>query len=45
MTKQLNKCRGQGYDGANIMRGTYGGIQKLIKISSQIPDMFTVLRT
>jgi hypothetical protein len=27
----LNKCRGQGYDGANTMKGTYGGVQKLIK--------------
>ncbi|XP_049306337.1 zinc finger MYM-type protein 1-like [Bactrocera dorsalis] len=27
----LNKCRGQGYDGANTMKGTYGGIQKLIR--------------
>ncbi|GBP61946.1 Zinc finger MYM-type protein 1 [Eumeta japonica] len=27
----LNKCRGQGYDGANTMEGTYGGVQKLIK--------------
>ncbi|GBP42599.1 hypothetical protein EVAR_87150_1 [Eumeta japonica] len=26
----LNKCRGQGYDGANTMEGT-GGVQKLIK--------------
>lgn len=27
----LNKCRGQGYDGANTMKGTYGGVQKLIR--------------
>ncbi|GFV97456.1 integrase catalytic domain-containing protein [Trichonephila clavipes] len=27
----LAKCRGQGYDGAANMRGTYGGLQKLIK--------------
>lgn len=27
----LNKCWGQGYDGTNTMKGTYGGVQKLIK--------------
>nr|CAI5817613.1 unnamed protein product [Callosobruchus analis] len=27
----LTKCRGQGYDGANVMSGVYGGIQTLIK--------------
>nr|CAI5848433.1 unnamed protein product [Callosobruchus analis] len=27
----LTKCRGQGYDGANIMSGVYGGLQTLIK--------------
>lgn len=27
----LHKCRGQGYDGANNMKGTYGGVQKLIR--------------
>nr|CAI5832391.1 unnamed protein product [Callosobruchus analis] len=27
----LTKCRGQGYDGANVMSGVYGGLQTLIK--------------
>ncbi|CAH1980142.1 unnamed protein product [Acanthoscelides obtectus] len=27
----LTKCRGQGYDGANVMSGIYGGLQTLIK--------------
>jgi len=27
----LSKCRGQGYDGANVMSGVYGGLQALIK--------------
>lgn len=27
----LTKCRGQGYDGANVMSGVYGGLQALIK--------------
>ncbi|CAK1599564.1 unnamed protein product [Parnassius mnemosyne] len=27
----LSKCRGQGYDGANVMSGLYGGLQALIK--------------
>nr|CAI5859424.1 unnamed protein product [Callosobruchus analis] len=27
----LTKCRGQGYDGANVMSGGYGGLQTLIK--------------
>nr|CAI5821855.1 unnamed protein product [Callosobruchus analis] len=27
----LSKCRGQGYDGANVMSGVYGGLQTLIK--------------
>ena len=26
----LQKCRGQGYDGASVMSGVYGGIQKCI---------------
>ena len=26
----LNKCRGERYDGANTMKSTYGGVQKLI---------------
>ncbi|GFV98986.1 hypothetical protein TNCV_3390491 [Trichonephila clavipes] len=27
----LSKCRRQGYDGANVMSGVYGGLQTLIK--------------
>nr|CAI5837610.1 unnamed protein product [Callosobruchus analis] len=27
----LTKCRGQGYDGVNVMSGVYGGLQTLIK--------------
>ncbi|KAK5643545.1 hypothetical protein RI129_007390 [Pyrocoelia pectoralis] len=27
----LNKCRGQGHDGGNNMKGSYGGVQKLIR--------------
>nr|CAI5841997.1 unnamed protein product [Callosobruchus analis] len=27
----LTKCRGQGYDVANVMSGVYGGLQTLIK--------------
>nr|CAI5837812.1 unnamed protein product [Callosobruchus analis] len=27
----LTKCRGQGYDGANVISGVYGGLQTLIK--------------
>nr|CAI5850761.1 unnamed protein product [Callosobruchus analis] len=27
----LTKCRGQGYDGANVMSDVYGGLQTLIK--------------
>lgn len=27
----LYKCLRQGYDGANTMKGTYGGVQKLIR--------------
>nr|CAI5856841.1 unnamed protein product [Callosobruchus analis] len=27
----LTKCRGQGYDRANVMLGVYGGLQTLIK--------------
>nr|CAI5834089.1 unnamed protein product [Callosobruchus analis] len=27
----LTKCRGQGYDGANVMSGVYGGLQTLIE--------------
>nr|CAI5834429.1 unnamed protein product [Callosobruchus analis] len=27
----LTKCRGHGYDGANVMSGVYGGLQTLIK--------------
>nr|CAH7749995.1 unnamed protein product [Callosobruchus chinensis] len=27
----LTKCRGQGYNGANVMSGVYGGLQTLIK--------------
>nr|CAI5839965.1 unnamed protein product [Callosobruchus analis] len=27
----MTKCRGQGYDGANVMSGVYGGLQTLIK--------------
>ncbi|CAH1987577.1 unnamed protein product [Acanthoscelides obtectus] len=27
----LTKCRGQGYDGANVMSGIYGGLQTLIE--------------
>nr|CAI5828768.1 unnamed protein product [Callosobruchus analis] len=27
----LTKCRGQGYDGANVMSGVYGGLQTLIQ--------------
>lgn len=32
----LNKYRGQGYDGANNMKGTYGGVENSEEISSQI---------
>ncbi|KAL4153096.1 hypothetical protein QTP88_000929 [Uroleucon formosanum] len=27
----INKCRGQGYDGASVMSGVYSGVQKRIK--------------
>ena len=27
----INRCRGQGYGGANTIKGIYGGVQKLIK--------------
>lgn len=27
---QINKCRGQGYDGASVMSGVYNGLQKRI---------------
>lgn len=27
----INKCRGQGYDGASVMSGIYSGVQKRIK--------------
>lgn len=26
----INKCRGQGYDGASVMSGVYNGLQKRI---------------
>ncbi|XP_008184893.1 zinc finger MYM-type protein 1-like [Acyrthosiphon pisum] len=28
----INKCRGQGYDGASVMSGVYSGVQKRIKV-------------
>lgn len=31
----ISKCRGQGYDGASVMRGLYSGVQKRIK--DQVP--------
>lgn len=32
----INKCRGQGYDGASVMSGHYSGVQKRIK--DQVPS-------
>ena len=32
----LNKCRGQGYDAANTMKGTYGGVQKLLALNDTV---------
>lgn len=34
----LFKCRRQGYDGANVMSGVYGGVQALIKGHAQNAD-------
>lgn len=31
MELDIKKCRGQGYDGANVMSGVYSGVQKRIK--------------
>nr|CAI5867740.1 unnamed protein product [Callosobruchus analis] len=42
----LTKCRGQGYDGANVMSGVYGGLQTLIKEHAPNADYtFIVLST
>jgi len=32
----INKCRGQGYDGASVMSGSFTGVQK--RISDIIPN-------
>jgi hypothetical protein len=32
----INKCRGQGYDGASVMSGAYSGVQK--RIQSIVPS-------
>nr|CAI5839645.1 unnamed protein product [Callosobruchus analis] len=34
----LTKCRGQGYDGTNVMPGVYGGLQTLIKYHAPNAD-------
>ena len=37
----LQNCRGQGYDGASVMSGVYGGVQK--RISDEQPSAVYVL--
>lgn len=39
----LKKCRGQGYDGAWVMSGQYGGLQALIKKNCKNADYFIYL--
>ena len=41
----LNKCRGQGYDGAATMSGAYSGLQNELRTGNQMPSIFTVLLT
>ena len=41
----LNKCRGQGYDGAATMSGAYSGLQNELWTRNQMPSIFTVLLT
>ena len=30
----ISRCRGQGYEGASVMSGTYSGVQERIKVHS-----------
>ena len=36
----FSKLRGQGYDGASVMSGIHGGVQKLIKDMVKSPVLF-----
>ena len=38
----LKNCRGQGYDGASVMSGVYGGVQKRISDAQPSAALFTV---
>ena len=37
----INKCRGQGYDGASVMSGAYSGVKKEYRALFRMPLMFT----